>query len=84
MAWKADVRRSFFEKKEALRGQRQKNFTPLRAGLAPAGVPTGNQSFFCFFFVHKKEDSSSNRPIKYVHCHNPDTITPSPCRFTLP
>jgi hypothetical protein len=43
----------FFEKKK------QKTFAPLRAFVAPAGpTPTENQSFFCFFFVHKKEDYS--------------------------
>jgi hypothetical protein len=43
----------FFEKKN------QKTFAPLRAGVTPAGVTSKNQSFFCFFFVHKKEESSS-------------------------
>jgi hypothetical protein len=50
---KKQVRTSFFEKKK------QKNFAPLRACMAPSPSPRGNQSFFCFFFVHKKEDSSS-------------------------
>jgi len=42
----------FFEKKN------QKTFAPLRAGVKPAVTQQKNQSFFCFFFVHKKEDSS--------------------------
>jgi hypothetical protein len=33
----------------------KKTFGPLRACAAPAGVISKNQSFFCFFFVHKKE-----------------------------
>jgi hypothetical protein len=45
------ARSSFFEKKE-----------PKKLCSASRGVENahGNQSFFCFFFVHKKEDSSSS------------------------
>jgi hypothetical protein len=43
----------FFEKKQ------QKTFAPLRVRVPLAGGTSKNQSFFCFFFVHKKEDSSS-------------------------
>jgi hypothetical protein len=39
----------FFEKKN------QKTFAPLRVRVPPAGGTSKNQSFFCFFFVHKKE-----------------------------
>jgi hypothetical protein len=46
----------FFEKKN------QKTFAPLRARVAPAATQQTNQSFFCFFFVHKKEDSSFPYP----------------------
>jgi hypothetical protein len=42
---------NFFEKKVA-----QTNLCPLVG--APVGGASKNQSFFCFFFVHKKEDSS--------------------------
>jgi hypothetical protein len=41
----------FFEKKH------QKTSAPLREVVKPP-VAKSNQSFFCFFFVHKKEDSS--------------------------
>jgi hypothetical protein len=41
----------FFEKKN------QKAFTPLRAGVARSEPHRAKQSFFCFVFVHKKEDS---------------------------
>jgi hypothetical protein len=43
----------FFKKKN------QKTFAPLRVRVPPAGGTSKNQSFFCFFFVHKKEDSST-------------------------
>jgi hypothetical protein len=39
----------FFEKKN------QKTFAPLRVCVAPSVPQLKNQSFFCFFFVHKKE-----------------------------
>jgi hypothetical protein len=42
----------FFEKKN------QKTSAPLRVGMARSAPQGGTQSFFCFFFVHKKEDSS--------------------------
>jgi hypothetical protein len=41
----------FFEKKK------QKTFAPLRVPVPPSGVTAKKSKFFCFFFVHKKEDS---------------------------
>jgi hypothetical protein len=40
-----------------LRKSTKKTSAPLRAFGAPAAVTSNIQSFFCFFFVHKKEDS---------------------------
>jgi hypothetical protein len=45
------ARPSFFEKKEA------KKLCSASRGVETATVPN-SKSFFCFFFVHKKEDSS--------------------------
>jgi hypothetical protein len=44
------IKQFFFEKKN------QKTFAPLRAYVPPAGGTSHAQSFFCVFFVHKKED----------------------------
>jgi hypothetical protein len=48
-----EVRGSFFEKKEP------KKLSSFAPGPQATASPRGHgRSFFCFFFVHKKEDSS--------------------------
>jgi hypothetical protein len=54
---KKKVRTSFFEKKEA------KKLCPASRGFETGNGPD-SKSFFCFFFVHKKEDSCfPNAPV---------------------
>jgi len=41
-----------------LKKKNQKNFCSASHGCGSVPVTSKNKSFFCFFFVHKKEDSS--------------------------